>query len=360
MNVLKKICCAAAALAAATLLGYLFKYAGFPETNIVLLYTLAVLVTGCLAKGYVCGILTAVAATLTFNYFFTSPYHSLNVDDPSYMITFAIMTMVSVVAGILTSMVRTNAKEAEQKAQEIEHERYRGNLLRAISHDLRTPFAGIMGTSEMIMDMTKKDDPRYEMAKGISKDAKWLHGLVENILSLTKLQEGRMVIKKQPEAVEEIIEGALAQMASRAPEYEIKVELPDELLMASMDGKLMMQVLINLLDNAVKHTQADKEIKILAAKSEDGKNVIFKVLDEGDGIAQEDLPNIFGTFYTSKIKPADAKKGIGLGLAICESIVEAHGGRIYAENRKDRSGAQFTFTLPLDTGEEAKNHEHIQ
>ena len=357
MNTVKKMTYAVCSLAAATALGYLFRYVGFPETNIVLLYTLAVLVTGCLAKGYVCGILTAVAATLAFNYFFTSPYHSLDVDDPSYMITFAIMTVVSVVAGTLTSAVRAKAKEAEQKALEIEQERYRGNLLRAISHDLRTPLAGIMGTSEMMMNMTEKNDPRFEMAQGISKDAKWLHSLVENILSLTKLQEGRMVIKKQPEAVEEIVEGALSQMESRSPEYEIKAELPDELLMVPMDGKLIMQVLINLLDTAVKHTEADREIKISVTKSADSKNVVFEVTDEGDGIAPEDLPNIFGTFYTSKIKPADARKGIGLGLTICESIVKAHGGRIWAKNRSDRSGAVFTFTLPLIQVKEGKGSE---
>lgn len=502
LHIVYGIVCAIISLVAATALGYLFRYAGFPETNIVLLYILAVLVTASLVKGYVFGILTSVAATLAFNYFFTSPYHSLDVDDPSYMITFAIMTVASMVTSALTSRAGNNAaaamakekethilyeltghlteakdvrqvaeiavssvssflkcqagclcfnengeaeqsfvqqaengklvkrhlenaaefgkmieklhqpvqigeefydypiygdknllgvlripKEAAQNfteaqkrflhsmiectalamdriqsfkkqiksQQEIVQERYRGNLLRAISHDLRTPLSGIMGTSEMIMDMTDKEDARYEMALGISKDAHWLHALVENILSLTKLQEGRMVLRRQPEAVEEIIEGALAQMHSRAPEFEIKVKLPDELLMVPMDGKLIMQVLINLLDNAVKHTEDNGEVSVCVTKDSYRQCAVFKVSDTGEGIAPEDLPNIFKTFYTSQIKSADARKGIGLGLTICESIVKAHGGHIEARNRTDGPGAEFIFTLPLTADKEASD-----
>lgn len=502
LRIVKGAACAVISLIAATALGYLFRYAGFPETNIVLLYILAVLVTASLVKGYVFGILTSVAATLAFNYFFTSPYHSLDVDDPSYMITFAIMTIASMVTSALTSRAGNNAatamarekethvlyeltshlteakdvhqvaeitvgavssllncqagcvcfnenNEAEQSfvqqaengrlvkrhlenakefgksieklcrpvqpgdefydypvygdkdilgvlripkeaaenfteaqkrflhsmiectalamdrlrsfkkqmksQQEIVQERYRGNLLRAISHDLRTPLSGIMGTSEMIMNMTDKEDARYDMALGISKDAHWLHALVENILSLTKLQEGRMILRRQPEAVEEIIEGALAQMHSRAPEFEIKVVLPDELLMVPMDGKLIMQVLINLLDNAVKHTGEDGEVKVTVTKDGFSRCAVFKVSDTGEGIAPEDLPNIFKTFYTSQIKSADARKGIGLGLTICESIVKAHGGHIEARNRTDGPGAEFLFTLPLTADKEASD-----
>ena len=231
--------------------------------------------------------------------------------------------------------------------QQIQQERYRGNLLRAISHDLRTPLSGIMGTSEMIMDMSKKEDPRFDLAEGIHKDAIWLHSLVENILSLTRLQEGRMVIKKQPEAVEEIVGGAIAQMAGRSPGREIQVEVPEDVLMVPMDARLIMQVLINLLDNAVKHTPPEAEIKITVKKDLAGENAVFCVADRGEGIAPEDLPNIFQTFYTSRIKPVDAQKGIGLGLTICESIVSQHGGRMEAGNRTDGPGAEFQFTLPL-------------
>ena len=199
----------------------------------------------------------------------------------------------------------------------------------------------------MIMDMSKKEDPRFDLAEGIHKDAIWLHSLVENILSLTRLQEGRMVIKKQPEAVEEIVGGAIAQMAGRSPGREIQGEVPEEVLMVPMDARLIMQVLINLLDNAVKHTPPEAEIKITVKKDLAGEKAVFCVADRGEGIAPEDLPNIFQTFYTSRIKPVDAQKGIGLGLTICESIVSQHGGRMEAGNRTDGPGAEFQFTLPL-------------
>lgn len=457
-------------LAAATGLGVLFRNAGFPDTNVVLLYILSVLVTSCLTKGYYCGLMVSVAATLVFNYFFTVPYYSLEFYDPSYLITFIIMTIAALVTSTLTSRVKQNALEAveretetqalykltshlteakdgeqvvsivvkairdrmnchatclcfdeDKKAedafkrgaeevrewpirgekqvvgvilipqgeaeklkdgqkkflfslvectalamdriiaakqqmlfkQETMQERYRGNLLRAISHDLRTPLSGIMGTSEMIRDMSKKDDPIYELAQGILEDTQWLHSLVENILSLTRIQEGPIALRKEYEAAEEIIGGAVARISGQAPEYEISVKAPDDVLMVPMDGKLIMQVLINLLDNAVKHCTPDQEICVTVEQS--GDDAVFKVSDRGEGIAAVDLPNLFQTFYTSQTKTADAKKGIGLGLSICESIVKAHGGSMEARNRIGGSGAEFMFTLPLSMGSDSED-----
>lgn len=461
------------ALAIATVIGHLFRSAGFPDTNVVLLYILAVLVTSCLTKGYWVGILVSVAATLVFNYFFTAPFYSLDVYDPSYLITFAMMTMAALVSSTLTSKVKqsaleameretetqalykltsrlTEAKEGRQVAliveksvkerlhcrascicfdegekeqasltegdigrteevsewpirgehevmgvllipkaeaerfkdgqkkflssliectalaedriissrqqmlskQEMIQERYRSNLLRAISHDLRTPLTGIMGTSEMILDMTAKEDPRHELVRGILKDTQWLHSLVENILSLTRIQEGRLEILKVSEAVEEIVGGAVARLSTSAPEYEISVKVPDEVLMVPMDGKLIMQVLINLLDNAVKHCSPEQEICVTVDKDEEENCALFKVSDRGEGISPSELEDIFEAFYTTRNKSADAKKGIGLGLTICESIVKAHGGSISAQNRTDGTGTEFTFTLPLAEREE--------
>ena len=139
----------------------------------------------------------------------------------------------------------------------------------------------------------------------------------------------------------------MARMAGRAPDREIQVEAPEEVLMVPMDAKLIMQVLINLMDNAVKHTDGAEEIKVTVKKDLQGENAVFTVADRGEGIAPEDLPNIFQTFYTSQIKPVDAQKGIGLGLTICESIIRQHGGRMEAHNRPDGRGAEFVFTLPL-------------
>mgnify|MGYP000172884245 CR=1 FL=1 len=149
------------------------------------------------------------------------------------------------------------------------NERERANLLRAISHDLRTPLSGIMGTSEMLMDMTDKEDRRQELLQGIYQDADWLKSLVENILSLTRLQDGKIVIQKEMEAIEEVIGCAVAHVERSFPEREIQVEIPEEFRLVPMDAKLIEQVITNLLDNAVKHTRPQEAITVSASYTED-------------------------------------------------------------------------------------------
>lgn len=336
----------AAFLLLASAVGIFFREVRFQESNIVIVYMLSVLMISRFTKGYVFGLTSSVIATFLFNWLFTKPYYSFAVYNPGYLITFVIMTATAIFTSALTTRVKEDAVRAQEKEAEIEQERYRGNLLRAISHDLRTPLSGIMGTSEMLIGMTKEDDPRHEMALGIHKDADWLHSLVENILSLTRLQDGRLNINKEPEALEEVIGGAIALITKRAPEQEIQVEMPEEVLMIPMDAKLMEQVFVNLLDNAVKHSGPAEPIIIYVEAPERESDVRITVADRGEGISEADLPNIFQTFYTSSGRDADSKQGIGLGLAICDTIVKAHGGTIKAGNRTDGQGAVFTFTIP--------------
>ena len=238
-------------------------------------------------------------------------------------------------------------QEKTKSQEEAMQERYRGNLLRAISHDLRTPLSGIMGTSEMLMGMTENEDPRYNMARDIYEDANWLHGLVENILNLTRFQEGRLTLKKEPEAVEEVVGAALMVMEKRVGSREISVQIPDNVLMVPMDARLIAQVLVNLLDNAVKHTPPEAEISVSVKEDTEHLTAQFTVSDRGSGIPEKSLDQIFKMFYTVAPREASNKKGVGLGLSICQSIVEAHGGRIWAQNRTG-GGAEFIFTLPLE------------
>lgn len=477
----------------ATGVGWTFRYIGFPETNIVIVYLLSILMTARFTRGYAYGIVASLVATCAFNYFFTKPYYTLSVNDPTYLITFAIMTVIAIITSALTSKVKQNAIESQEKeaetsalfqltnrltdaaditdiasistetisgimncraaclcfdesgqpeqsfiqqqsdkkqvrrkvndTSELKHrieglrsgyvvsdefydwpiygresilgilripkensvsmgepqkrllrsmiestalamdrfrsakqqqksreetiqERYRSNILRAISHDLRTPLSGIMGTSEMLMDMTDADDSRYTLAKGIHKDADWLHSLVENILSLTRLQDGRLTITKQLEAAEEVVGGAVNHILNRHPEYEITVNVPEEVLLVPMDAKLIEQVLINLLDNAIKHSPPDREISI--SVSQENNAAVFSVADLGCGIAASDLPNIFQMFYTTHSGKADAQRSVGLGLPICEAIIKAHEGTIEGHNRAGGQGAEFIFTLPKE------------
>ncbi|KPU44324.1 sensor protein KdpD [Oxobacter pfennigii] len=252
------------------------------------------------------------------------------------------------------AMDRFRAAQQRQKINEaIVQERYRGNLLRAISHDLRTPLAGIMGTAEMLLNMTVQDERQYNLIKGIYRDADWLHSLVENILSLTRVQDGKLVLHKQQEAAEEVVGAAILHISRLHPEHEISVTVPDELLLVPMDAKLIRQVLINLLDNAVKHTAPQDEISVSVKKDNKENYAVFSVCDNGEGIETADIPNIFEMFYTSKTRRSDAQRGVGLGLTICDAIVKAHGGGIKANNRPGSPGAEFIFTLPL----EGNDHE---
>ncbi len=247
------------------------------------------------------------------------------------------------------AMDRFRAAQQRRRTDEaIVQERYRGNLLRAISHDLRTPLAGMMGTAEMLLSMTDKSDRRYALLEGVCRDADWLHSLVENILSLTRLQDGKLVLRKQEEAVEEVVGAAVLHISRLHPEHEISVTVPDELLLIPMDAKLIRQVLINLLDNAAKHTPPEGEIHVSVSEDRDGGYAEFSVRDSGGGIAAADIPNIFEMFYTSAARQSDSQLGVGLGLTICDAIVTAHGGRITARNRPDGPGAEFLFTLPLE------------
>lgn len=173
---------------------------------------------------------------------------------------------------------------------------------------------------------------------------------MENILNLTRLEDGRLVLQKQPEAVEEIIANALEHIAKRAPEREIGVDIPEDLLLVPMDARLIVQVLVNLLDNAIKHTAPEREIRI--AVQRDGTDAVFCVADRGDG----DLPGGFAVYFPDLLyvtaQPGRRQTGDRPGLAICDAIVKAHGGTIRAENRTD-GGALFRFTLPMEVAENA-------
>ncbi|HFI0085970.1 TPA: sensor histidine kinase [Streptococcus suis] len=239
------------------------------------------------------------------------------------------------------------AEENFRSKERAEQEHERSNILRSISHDLRTPLAGIMGTSDIIMDMTQNEEMIFSLAKGIHEDAEWLYALVENVLSLTKILDGKLAIKKEYEAVEEVLDFAIRSIEKKAGNRTIELEIPTEVIVVPMNARLIGQVLINLLDNAIKHTFDHDEIIVRVQKTEDNEFAEFTVMDSGTGIQNQDLENVFQMFFTTSDDKTDQRRGIGLGLAICQSIINAHGGTISASNRTDKNGAIFKFTLPL-------------
>lgn len=244
--------------------------------------------------------------------------------------------------------------EQEKTRLEMEKEKLRNNLLRAISHDLRTPLTGIAGSTGFIIDSFDRlsKEEIISLLTAIGNDVGWLNNLVDNLLNMTRIQDGKLTIDKRNEVVDDIVSEAVHRVSRFLKGRELSIQMPDDVLLAAMDGKLIVQVLVNLLDNAGKHTHEGAHIKLHAYR--DGDEVVFAVSDDGGGIKEELLNAIFDSFVTGKGDSADGHRGIGLGLSICQAIVKAHGGEIVAYNN-EQGGATFQFALPLEKGEE--NHE---
>lgn len=238
-----------------------------------------------------------------------------------------------------------NAKEKELAAVLAKNEQLRANLLRAISHDLRTPLTSISGNaSNLLSNYDKLDEgTRLQVFTDIFDDSQWLISLVENLLSVTRIEEGRMNFNMSVQLMDEVIDEALKHINRKGVEHNITIECEDGLLLARMDAKLIIQVIINLVDNAIKYTPVGSDIKITS----ENKNgyVSVSVTDNGNGIPDHMKPRIFEMFYTGDNKIADSRRSLGLGLALCKSIIHAHGGDIILTDNKP-NGCIFTFTIP--------------
>ena len=235
--------------------------------------------------------------------------------------------------------------QAKQELEETaRQETLRANLLRAISHDLRTPLTGISGNAGILLESSQKlgEEKKHALYLSIYDDAMWLMQLVENLLSITRIENGAMKLQLRPALLEEVIYDAMEHLDRKASEHEITVSLPEEILVADMDARLIVQVVINLMNNAVKYTPPGSKIQISAQR--EGSVLTVKVSDNGPGIPKEEQKRIFDMFYTRENKNADSRRGLGLGLSLCKSIVNAHGGTITAEDCQPH-GTCFTFTL---------------
>lgn len=239
-----------------------------------------------------------------------------------------------------------NAREKEESAVLAKNEQLRANLLRAISHDLRTPLTSISGNASNLLSNGESfdTDTKKQLYTDIYDDSMWLIGLVENLLAVTRIEEGRLNLNISQNLMDDVITEALHHINRKSVEHHISVENEDELLLAKMDAKLIVQVIINLVDNAIKYTPQNSHIKIRTEKH--GNMAVVSVADDGEGIPDEIKPRVFDMFYSGANKIADSRRSLGLGLSLCKSIISAHGGEIKVSDNQPH-GTVFTFTLPL-------------
>ena len=237
-------------------------------------------------------------------------------------------------------------RESEQIQLEVEKEKLRSNLLRGISHDLRTPLTGIAGAANYIAANAQEIEPEElcRMMRGVERDAVWMNNVVTNLLHLTRIQEGALRIKKTPEVVDDVVSDAIERTRNLRQDRTVSVRLPEEVVIVPMDGLLIRQVLCNLLDNAFSHTRPGAKVRLTVEQQ--GDTVRFAVEDNGGGIPQPVMDHLFESFVDAGTGRADGRRGMGLGLAVCRAIIDAHGGKIWAENNQC-GGAGVFFTLPM-------------
>ena len=244
------------------------------------------------------------------------------------------------------ALERQQAAEARNRLFiQARQEQLRANLLRAVSHDLRTPLTSISGNASILMGGPELLDEKkkQQLYTDIYDDAMWLISLVENLLTVTRIENGTMQLTLEPELIDEVAQEALRHLNRRSAEHTVTLAVPDDLLMAKMDPQLIVQVLINLTDNAIKYTPAGSSIAVSAQRS--GETVRVEVADDGPGIPDAAKEKLFEMFYTAQAKRGDGRRGLGLGLSLCRSIVEAHGGQIGVRDNNPH-GTVFWFTLP--------------
>lgn len=335
----------------ATLLAFLYQNINPTGTgNIALIYILAVILISYHTDKYRYGMIASIIAVFFMNFFFTYPFMKFNLTISGYPFTFLFMYSISALTCATTFQMKEQAKkiqEDEKLIMEAEKEKLRANLLRAISHDIRTPLTSIIGASSSYLEqensLNAKD--KRELIFQIYEDSNWLLHMVENLLSVTRISNnGTNVLKKTPEAVEEVFFDAISTIKKRYPDFKLQVSMPEDFYLVPMDPILIKQVILNLLENAYFHASNQQTTKCYL--DSDDNSVIIHIRDYGDGIPTERLKTIFDAIPSTPSSTADGRKGMGIGLSICKTIINAHNGEIHAINHKQ--GVEFYFTLPKE------------
>ncbi|MDD3336037.1 MAG: DUF4118 domain-containing protein [Eubacteriales bacterium] len=311
------------------------------------MYVLGVALVARYTSGYWYGVAASIISVACVNFFFTYPFYMFNLSLTGYPLTFAVMLLVSVII----SAMSTQLKRQERLRFEAQNESMRANLLRSISHDIRTPIASMLGASSVLLenrDLTRAE--QEEMLLEIQSDARWLNRVTENILSVTKLNADGVKLQKSEEVVEEIVGSAIVKFRKRQDALPIQVTSPDDILLVPMEATLIEQVLINLFENVEAHGKTATKIDLDISRQ--SGRVVFRVSDDGIGFTPSALQCFqSGQPFSSGQTGEDGHRNMGIGLSVCQSIITAHGGGMSAYNNK-AGGAAIEFWLPC----EGENH----
>lgn len=342
----------------ATIFAFMVDKASINNGNIFSIYMLAIIFIAFRTEKYIFSVMSSIITVLLINYFFTAPYSAFDFTLKGYPISFLTLFVIAILASMMTAKFKKQVnltlesqrkeKEALEQKQEVivesEKEKMRGNLLRAISHDLRTPLTAILGSASVIRDSENiSEETVKELADGIYNDSNWLIRMVENLLYVTRISGEGTKLKKTDEVVEEIVGEAVGRVKHKYPEADIKIKIPDDVLIVPMDSMLIEQVLINLIENSLKY--AEDNGRVWVDVWENDSRAYFKVSDRGKGIPESMMKNLFNMGKANQ--DTHNSRGMGIGLCLCKSIINSHGGNIEAENN-EYGGASFTFWLNIE------------
>ena len=335
-------------LIAAFVASLMVKHIFNTQSLIPMIFVMGVFQISLNTQGYFWGVTSSLISVLAVNYAFTFPYYAFDLITAENLFSAVVMLVVAIATGTLTTQIKVQ----EKIKAEIEKERMRANLLRAISHDLRTPLTSIYGASTTVAenyDVLPRDQ-QIKLLKEVQNDAQWLIRMVENLLSVTRIDGENTRITKQPVVLEELIDDVLMKFRKHHPEIVLSLEIPEEFITIPMDAMLIQQVMVNLLDNAVDHAHGMTELHLQVNCVRN--KAWFTVRDNGCGISEDRLKNLFTGYLSRGDLPTDSSRhNMGIGLSVCAAIVKAHGGEIEAKNNPE-GGASFTFWLELEESHE--------
>lgn len=345
--------------------GILINHTG-GENNSALVFVLAVVMISLLTEGYVYGIASSIIGGFCINYFFMVPYAAFSLSYTGYPVAMISMIAISCVVCALTTRVKNQRAEAirrekrtkslyelnerlnaEKTAIQLEsaRETIRGNILRAVSHDLRTPLTSISGAASVLLNSPEVSPQNVAMLRDIKNDADSLIIMVENLLSITRIQDGNIPLKKHEEMLEEVAGDAILTTRRRFPECHVELDMSEDILFFPMEPMLVKQVMVNLLENAIRHSGDTQHITLHLFRQDDW--AVVEVRDRGKGLSSEICQAVQTGKQLEKNLSGDKSRGMGIGLSVCQSIIKAHGGFFVAGNNPE-GGAVFRFGLPME------------